>query len=67
MKKHLPLLFLMLLSRISQAQGEANNNSDFFRSNLKIYVAVAVLVIILGCIFLFLLAIEKRLKKLEQQ
>ena len=66
MKKHFPFLFLMFLSLMSHAQGETNNN-DFFRSNLKIYVAVAVLLIILGCIFAFLWALEKRLKKLEQQ
>ncbi|MFN8323662.1 MAG: CcmD family protein [Chitinophagales bacterium] len=66
MKKHLSFLVLMFFSVISYAQGETNNN-DFFRSSLKIYVAVAVLVIILGCIFAFLWALEKRLKKLEQQ
>ena len=66
MKKFLNLLVLILLSITTFAQGESGTN-DFFKSNLKIYVVVAVLTIILSCIFIFLFSIEIRLKKLEEK
>ncbi|HLP21573.1 MAG TPA: hypothetical protein VK174_14770 [Chitinophagales bacterium] len=66
MKKFLNLLILTFLSLATFAQGESGTN-DFFKSNLKIYVVVAVLTIILGCIFAFLFSIERRLKKLEEK
>lgn len=66
MKKFLNLLALTLLSLATFAQGESGTN-DFFKSNLKIYVVVAVLTIILGCIFAFLFSIERRLKTLEEK
>lgn len=66
MKKFLNLIVLTLLSVATFAQGESGTN-DFFKSNLKIYVVVAVLTIILGCIFAFLFSIERRLKKLEEK
>ena len=56
MKKFLNLLVLILLSITAFAQGESGTN-DFFKSNLKIYVVVAVLTIILSCIFIFLFSI----------
>ena len=65
MKYFLNLLFL-LLSLSTFAQGEADTN-DFFKSNLKVYVVVAVLMIILSCIFAFLFSMEKRLKELEKK
>lgn len=66
MKRFLNLLLLSLLSLTTFAQGESGTN-DFFKSNLKIYVVVAVLTIILSCIFIFLFSIERRLKKLEDK
>jgi len=66
MKKHLLNLLLIFTSLLSFAQGESGTN-DFFKSNLKIYVVVAVLLIILSCLFVFLFSIEKRLKKLEEK
>lgn len=64
--KKLTSIPLLLLSIIASAQGEMSNN-DFFRSNLKIYVSVAVLFIILCCLFIFLFSLEKRLKNLEKK
>lgn len=66
MKRFLNLLLLTFLSFATFAQGQTDAN-DFFKSNLKIYVVVAVLTIILACIFVFLFAIERRLKKLEDK
>ena len=44
----------------------ANGLDEVFRSNQKYYVAVAVLAIIFAGIVVFLVALEKRLKKLEK-
>ncbi len=51
----------------AQAQGAVQTEGvdGVMRSNLKIYVVVAVLTIILLGIFFFLFSIEKRLSKLE--
>ena len=46
------------------AQGE-QASSGLMRSDLKIYVVVAVLLIIFSGIVIFLLALERRLAKLE--
>ena len=66
MKKHLLNILFFFISLTALAQGETDTN-DFFKSNLKIYVVVAVLVIILSCLFIFLFSIERRLKKLEEK
>ncbi len=64
--KYILTLLSVFFSLISFAQGETDTN-DFFKSNLKIYVVVAVLVIILTCIFAFLFSMERRLKELEEK
>ena len=66
MKKFMLNLLFVFASLLSFAQGETGTN-DFFKSNLKIYVVVAVLLIILTCLFVFLFSIERRLKKLEEK
>jgi hypothetical protein len=66
MKKYFSLLFNLLLTASLFAQGETGAN-ELFKSNLKIFVPVGVLTIILLCIFLFLFSIEKRLKKMEEE
>ena len=55
MKKYLLNILFFFISLTAFAQGETDTN-DFFKSNLKIYVVVAVLVIILSCLFVFLFA-----------
>lgn len=63
MKNALVLFCLAAFSTDMAAQG----SMDFMRSIGKIYVVVAVLVIIfLGFIY-YLISIDKRLKKLEKQ
>ena len=66
MKKYLLSILSAFISLTIFAQGETGAN-DFFKSNLKIYVVVAVLTIILLCIFVFLFSIERRLKQLEDK
>jgi CcmD family protein len=65
MKKIIPFFLSLILTMSAMAQGE-QVSSGFMRSNLKIYVVVAVLVIIFSGIVLFLFSLERRLKKLEE-
>ena len=66
MKRLITLLLSVFTYASLFAQGETGAN-ELFKSNLKIFVPVGVLTIILLCIFAFLFAIEKRLKKLEEK
>ena len=69
MKKYFLSIISAPASLIIFAQGEAPasaaTGNDFMGGNLKIYVSLAVLTIILVLIFAFLFSMEKRLKKLE--
>lgn len=62
-------VFISLLTPLSSfAQGNDQvAMADLMRSNGKIYVVVAVLVIIFIGILLFLIAIERRLRRLEKK
>lgn len=66
MTKYFILFLSSFLSLSSFAQGDTGTQ-DLFKSNLKIYVVVAVLVIILSLLFAFMFAIERRLKNLEKR
>lgn len=66
MKKYWLNLVFVLTGLCAFAQGDTGTN-DFFKNNLKIYVVVAVLLIILACLFVFLFSMEKRLKELEEK
>lgn len=56
------IAFLVAFSTVF-AQG---NETEFMRSNQKIYVVVAVLFVILLGLIGYLFSLEKRLKKLEK-
>jgi hypothetical protein len=64
--KYLFALLSVFFSLSCFAQGETGTG-DLFKSNLKIYVVVAVLTIILTCIFVFLFSIERKLKEMEKK
>lgn len=59
-----------LLSIFAFAQNVADSaqqpNADVMRSNGKIYVVVAVIVTIVVGIFVYLLSLDRRIKKLER-
>ena len=58
---------MVLLSSLSaMAQGDMPTG-DIMRSQLKIYVVVAVLLIIFSGIIVFLFAMERRVKALEEK
>lgn len=66
MKKLLSLLVLTIVYVNAFAQNEPEM-ADVMRSNGKIYVVVGVILIVLIGLFLYLFAIERKVKKLEQK
>ena len=65
MRKILSFFIVLFFSLTASAQGE-QMSSGLMRSDLKIYVVVAVLVLIFLGIVLFLFSLERRLRKLEE-
>lgn len=57
-----------MLSVMAMAQPNTNEEpTDFMRSNGKIYVVVAVAVVIMTGLFLYLLSLDRKIKKLEKE
>jgi len=54
-------------SIVAMAQSDNNDSADFMRSNGKIYVVITVAAIIITGLFLYLLSLERKIKKLERE
>ena len=67
MKKIIFALILLLTSVNLFAQSNEVEMADTLRSNGKIYVVVFCILIILIGLLIYLFALDKRLKKLEQK
>ena len=52
---------------MDEVPAQVAESSDLFRKSGKIYVVVGVLVIIFTGVFLFLLNLERRIKRLEKE
>ena len=63
--KYLAGLLLMLMPLISQAQDA--EMADTFRKEGKIYVVVAVALVILTGIFVYLFLLDRKVSKIEKQ
>ena len=62
------IFFLMLVSFFAQAQEAVTPTmADNFRQEGKIYVVITVLAIVFISVVVYLLMIERRLKKLEEE
>jgi len=60
--------FLMLVAALTFAQGKKSvEMADLMRSNGRIYVVVAVVVTILTGLILYLIRLERKIKKLEKE
>jgi len=66
MKSFLSIFILLYLSGTTLAQDKVEM-ADVFRANGKIYVVVAVLSLILIGIFLFLINLDRKVKKMEKE
>ncbi len=64
-RKYMVMLVLMLISVAGNAQEV--EMADSFRAEGKIYVVIGVVLLILVGLFLYLFALDKRLKKLERK
>lgn len=68
MIKKITFTLLMLLAAFNLfAQGNDVEMADTLRSNGKIYVVVAVIVIILVGLLIYLFSLDRRLKMLEKK
>lgn len=66
MRKILSLLFLLLFSITLFAQEKSEvNTADVMRSNGKIYVVVAVILTIFAGIILYLVRLDRKISKME--
>jgi len=63
----LALVFTSLMAQAQQQNTETGPVNEMFRSNGKIYVVVAVLVIIFIGIILYLIRLDRKISKLEHQ
>ncbi|WP_291909823.1 CcmD family protein [Chitinophaga sp. CB10] len=61
------LLLLSFLANAQQQNTETGPVNELFRSNGKIYVIVGILVIIFIGIVLFLINLDRKIKKLEDR
>ena len=61
------LIFTLLLSIVLFAQDKPVEMADAMRSNGKIYVVVTVCLIILVGLFIYVMGIDRKLRKLERE
>ncbi|MCP4459421.1 MAG: CcmD family protein [Cytophagales bacterium] len=57
---------MLLLGRVSLAVGQDGEMANQFRADGKIYVVVAVMLVLLVGIIFYLFRIERKIKKLEE-
>jgi CcmD family protein len=62
--KHISLLLALLMSGNAFGQAEM---ADSFRAEGKIYVVVAIILIILVGVFIYLFTLDRKVKKLEDR
>jgi preprotein translocase subunit SecG len=67
MKKRLFSLLFLLTTTILSLYAQSDAGSDFMRSTGKLYVVVAAIVAIFLGIVIFLVILERKLTKLENQ
>lgn len=65
--KYLNLIFLLFSTLLASAQTDGPKMADAMRANGKIYVVVTVLVIIFIGIVVYLVTIDRKTKRLENE
>lgn len=65
--RFLGAFLLLFAGHLAMAQQEEVEMADVMRSNGKIYVVVAIVMIVLAGLIFFLFALDGRIKRLEQQ
>lgn len=69
LKKIFIILILLVLSSISAfaQQSQSVDMADAFRADGKIYVVITVVALILVGIFIYLIALDKKIGKIEKE
>jgi len=60
------LIVTLLLAQVNFAQTDTAEMADMMRSNGRIYVVVAVVVLILAGLFLYLVRLDKKITRIEK-
>ena len=66
MLKYILLVPIMVVASLSQAWAQNAEMADAFRAEGKIYVVVAVILIVLVGLFVYLFMLDRKLSKLER-
>ncbi|MEO8174074.1 MAG: CcmD family protein [Sediminibacterium sp.] len=66
-KRILCVCMLALFTAVAQAQTTDADNAGVMRSNGKIYVVVAIVVIILLGLFFYVFSLDRKISKLEKK
>jgi len=66
-KKIISLLLLFSYSIITNAQDKNNGTDNVMRSSGRIYVVVAVILVILIGLILYIVRLDRKISKLEKQ
>ena len=67
LKRIIGVLILAMVSIAVHAQAEVAEQTDFMRSNGKIYVVVAIVLTILLGLFLYVYNLDRKISKLEKK
>lgn len=59
-------LFILFISSFYQATAQTNAPTDFMRSNGKIYVVIAVVVVIVAGLLVYLISLDRKITKIEK-
>jgi uncharacterized integral membrane protein len=65
-KRILPVLMLLCITAVTNAQNTGKQTTDLMRSNGRIYVVIAVMLTILTGLILYLVRLEKKISRLEK-
>lgn len=65
MKRMIPLLLFLFCTMVTKAQ-DTRPTTDFMRSHGRIYVVIAVILTILTGVILYLVRLERKLRRLEK-
>ncbi|SKA01880.1 CcmD family protein [Sediminibacterium ginsengisoli] len=66
-KKIMMLVVMAVAALTVQAQSAAETGTDLMHSNGKIYVVIACVVTILAGMFVYLLALDRKISKMEKK
>ena len=64
--KIIPVLLLLCIASVTNAQGGSKPDTNFMYSSGRIYVVIAVMTTILAGLILYLIGLDRKITKLEK-